>query len=145
MTKRELDLKSAYKIIDIVNEYFGVKCNVKSRKIPVIIPRQISQYFIKKNLKLPYQVIATMFNLKDHATIMSSCKKIDWDSVNSPEISLQVQEISYILRSNRSLQNYRSSTKKRKQIREITDLLDNNSMFELKDINRYLLAKYTKI
>ena len=145
MTKKELDLKSAYKIIDIIDEYFGVKCNVKSRKLAVIIPRQICQYFIKRNLKLPYQVIATIFNLKDHATIMSSCRKIDWDSFNNPDISIQVQEISYILRMNKSLQNYRSSTKKLKQIREITDLLDSNSMFELKDINNYLLAKYTKI
>jgi hypothetical protein len=145
MNKIQLDKAIANSIIEIVNKYFDIQQETKCRKIGVMLPRQISQYFIRKKLKLSYKAIANMFNLKQHGTIMSNVDKIEGFSVNDREVSLYVKEIELLLRDNPEILLYRNSLDIVEQLTDINKILDVKSAFELIKIKEYLLGSLTKV
>ena len=130
MNKKELDQANANKIISIVSEYFNAESKTKCRKLGVMLPRQIAQYFIRKNLNLPYQKIADLYNMKSHATILSN---------------FNVNDITIIIRQDKDLQRYRNPLEKIKEMTLINDILDVKTLFELRDIKALLLGQITKI
>tara|TARA_R110000782_G_C14452934_1_gene372381 strand:+ start:60 stop:497 length:438 start_codon:yes stop_codon:yes gene_type:complete len=81
-------LNRAEKIINIVDDYFDVKCKSEGKYTPIVLPRQMAMYYIRENLKLPLQSIGKLFpsttsksGFKDHATVLHNCKLIS-DLVN---------------------------------------------------------------
>ncbi len=66
------------KIIQSVAEYFGIKSEDilgKAQTRECVLPRQLSMYLCRKNLKLPFLKIGDLFS-KDHSTVMSSVKAV---------------------------------------------------------------------
>lgn len=53
----------------IVEGYFEVPLNAKTRKLKVIRPRQIAMYLCRKYTKLSFAQIGNIFN-KHHSTVM---------------------------------------------------------------------------
>ena len=145
MNKKELDQANANKIISIVSEYFNAESKTKCRKLGVMLPRQIAQYFIRKNLNLPYQKIADLYNMKSHATILSNFKKIEFNALHDSEVSFYVNDITIIIRQDKDLQRYRNPLEKIKEMTLINDILDIKTLFELRDIKALLLGQITKI
>ena len=141
MNKRELNISNANNIIEVVNNYFNIQEETKSRKLGVMLPRQISQYFIRRKLDLPYQLIANMFNLKQHGTVMSNIEKIDGFSINDREVSCYIKELELILRDNAEIMLYKKSLDVVEQLTDINKILDVKSAFELIKIKAYLLEE----
>lgn len=66
------------KIISIISEHFGIIPNDilgKSQTRECTLPRQISIFYLRELLKMPFLKIAKIFD-RDHSTIMSSVKAI---------------------------------------------------------------------
>ena len=145
MNKIQLDTANANNIIEVVNNYFNIEQETKCRKLGVMIPRQISQYFIRKKLNLTYQAIANIFKLKQHGTIISNIEKIDYFSVKDIEISFYVKELELILRDNAEIMLYKKSLDVVEQLTDINKILDVKSAFELIKIKEYLLAETNNI
>ena len=145
MNKIQLDTANANNIIEVVNNYFNIEQETKCRKLGVMIPRQISQYFIRKKLNLTYQAIANIFKLKQHGTIISNIEKIDYFSVKDIEISFYVKELELILRDNAEIMLYKKSLDVVEQLTDINKILDFKSAFELIKIKEYLLAETNNI
>ena len=143
MNKIQLDKENANNIIQVVNQYFNIQTETKSRRIGLMLPRQISQYFIRRKLDLPYQAIARMFNLKQHGTVMSNIEKIDGFSVNDREVSFYVKEIELLLRDNADIMLYKKSLDVVEQLTDINKILDSKSAFELIKIKENLLGSLT--
>tara|TARA_R110000803_G_C11732671_1_gene289882 strand:+ start:38 stop:475 length:438 start_codon:yes stop_codon:yes gene_type:complete len=145
MNKRELNKANANNIIEIVNNYFNVNQDTKCRKINVMIPKQISQYFMRKKLKLSYQVIASMFNLKQHGTVMSNIEKMEGFSTHDREISFYIKELELLLRDNAEIMLYNNSIDTVEHLTDINKILDIKSVFQLRKIKEYLLAETNNI
>ncbi len=66
-------------ILDIVSTEYQVSLDElksKSRKKNLVTPRHIAMYLIKENTDLTLQSIASIFNKKDHSTIINACDKV---------------------------------------------------------------------
>lgn len=66
-------------IIDQIAQYFDISAEEilgKSQSRECVLPRQISMYFCREFLKLPYMKIGHIFS-RDHSTVMSSVKQIE--------------------------------------------------------------------
>lgn len=76
------DLESSLtpeKILEFVADIFGIKVEdilSKSQSREIVLPRQIAMYLLRKELKMPFIKIGTIFS-RDHSTVMSSIKQID--------------------------------------------------------------------
>ena len=145
MTKLQIDTINADKIISIVSDYFDAESKSKSRTLGVMLPRQIAQYFIRKNLNLPYQKIANIYKMKSHATILSNFRKIEFNALHDAEVSYYVNDLMTIIRQDKDLQRYRNPIQKIQEITLINDILETKSLFELRDVKALLLGKVTKI
>ena len=145
MNKIQLNTANANNIIAEVNNYFNIQAETKSRRIGVMMPRQIAQYFIRRKLDLPYQAIARMFGLKQHGTVMSNIEKIDGFSVNDREVSFYIKELELILRDNAEIMLYKKSLDVVEQLTDINKILDVKSAFELIKIKEYLLVETNNI
>ena len=144
MIRKQIDIDRAKRVIAIVNNYFDAKKNIKGRKIGVVVPRQIAHYFVKKKLKLPYQLIGDIYNM-DHATIFHSCRKIEESYIYNSEISYYLGDINKLLREDKELQEFINPIEKLDEINEINEIIEVLDVFKLRKIKEHLLAKYTKI
>jgi chromosomal replication initiator protein len=66
------------KLLQVVSENFGIKIDDmtgKSQSRESVLPRQIAMYLMRKELKMPYMHIGTIFS-RDHSTVMSSIKNV---------------------------------------------------------------------
>lgn len=66
------------KILNAVAEAFGIKVDdivSSSQSRESTLPRQISMYLLRRELKLPYMKIGDIFD-RDHSTVMTSVKQI---------------------------------------------------------------------
>ncbi len=66
------------KILSTVSHYFEIKISDilgRSQSREMVLPRQISMYFCRELLKMPYMRIGRLF-AKDHSTVMSAIKQI---------------------------------------------------------------------
>ena len=79
LIKKEQKAKiTVERIIDLIAIYFGVKIEDilgKSQSRECVLPRQMSMFFCREYLKLPYMKIGRIFS-RDHSTVMSSVKQI---------------------------------------------------------------------
>lgn len=65
-------------IVQRIAQYFGVETQDilgKSQSRECVLPRQISMFFCREELKLPYMKIGQIFS-RDHSTVMSSIKQV---------------------------------------------------------------------
>ena len=139
MNKIEKDTENAIKIIKIVNNYFNIHNETKSRNIAFMLPRQISQYFVRRKLGLSYKLMASIFEIKQHGTVMSNIKKIDDFSNNDIEISLYVKELELILRKDVEIMMYERTLSNVEILTSINKILDVKSVYDLKKIKEILL------
>lgn len=66
------------KLLQVVSENFGIRVDDmmgKSQSRESVVPRQIAMYLMRKELKMPFMHIGTIF-ARDHSTVMSSIKNI---------------------------------------------------------------------
>lgn len=66
------------KLLQIVSENFGIKIEDmtgKAQNRENVVPRQIAMYLMRKELKLPFMHIGSIF-YRDHSTVMSSIKNV---------------------------------------------------------------------
>lgn len=76
------------KIVSTVAEYFGIKVEDifgKAQSRDCVLPRQLSMYFCRTKLKLPYKKIGELFS-KDHSTVMSSVKLVEKNVENDDNV-----------------------------------------------------------
>ena len=144
MIRKQIDIDRANRVIAIVNNYFDAKIEVKGRKLGVVIPRQIGQYFVRKKLKLPFQLIGDIYG-KDHATIFHSCRKIEESYIYNSEISYYLGDINKLLREDKDLQEFINPIEKLDEINEISEIIEVLDVFQLRKIKEHLISKYTKI
>ena len=69
-------------IIQEVEHYFnlpegGLNMNTKKRDREIVFPRQVGHYFSKLLTNDSLAVIGVAIGNKDHATVLSSCKKVN--------------------------------------------------------------------
>ena len=94
----------------------------KTRRAPVVEPRQIAIYLVKELVGLSYSSIARIFNF-DHTTVLYAFNKISKDILSDKELLKKVNSIKEILVKNDILQPIEFPTKK---------LLENSSEKEEK-------------
>lgn len=66
------------KLLQIVSENFGIKIEDmtgKSQSRESVVPRQIAMFLLRRELKLPFMRIGSIFS-RDHSTVMSSIKNV---------------------------------------------------------------------
>jgi chromosomal replication initiator protein len=76
--KNERVSLSPQKVLSLVADSFGIKTEdilSKSQSREIVLPRQLSMYLLRKELKMPYIKIGNVFS-RDHSTVMSSIKQI---------------------------------------------------------------------
>ncbi|CAM4044034.1 chromosomal replication initiator protein DnaA [Catellicoccus marimammalium] len=88
-------------IQELVADYYHISLEEllgKGRAKKYSQPRQIAMYLIRKELQLPFDKIAVIFNRKDHTTIMYSIEKIEknmkQDEALAEDISTLEQQLS---------------------------------------------------
>lgn len=67
-------------VISIVSEYFGVDKSFvmgESRKKEYMIPRQVAMYLLKKKMNFTFERVWNIFNWRNHASVVYSCKKLE--------------------------------------------------------------------
>lgn len=91
---------SPEKVIQIVAEFFGITTQdilSKNQKRECVLPRQISMYFCRTKLKIPYTKLGEVFS-RDHSTVMSSVRSIENHlASNDKEVSVAHRGITKIL------------------------------------------------
>ena len=145
MNKIEKDTINANKIIEIVSDYFDVDAKSTSRKLKFILPRQISQYFIRRKLELSYQLIAYIFKVRQHGTISNNVTKVENFSFTDPEVSFYVKELELILREDVEIMLYQRTLDNVEVLTSINKILDSKSVYDLNKIKKILLDYNTKI
>jgi len=138
MNKRKIDLVNAMRISEIINKYFNVQQETSSRKMGVMIPRQISQFFMRRKLNLTYKAIANIYNLKQHGTVMSNIDKIDFFSKNDKEIAIYVTDITHLISKDEDICQAVENSEKIAVINKINSLIEVESLSELYKIKEYL-------
>ena len=69
----------------------------KSRLQDVALARQVSMWFMKKELNLSYPAIGKVLGGKDHTTILHGCQKIETCRVNNIKLQQQIELIKQVL------------------------------------------------
>lgn len=84
------------RILHSVAEFYGIHVNdilSKSHAREYTLPRQISMYFCRSHLNMPYMKIGDFFS-RDHSTVMTSVKQIQQHlNQNNKEISSNIGSI----------------------------------------------------
>lgn len=99
MTTMEVQKKRLPKsseILELVAHYFRLKTGQlkgPQRAKPIVFPRQIAMYLIKKELNLPLMKIGELFGGRDHTTVMHSIDKIDKEVLISEPTRLDVEAL----------------------------------------------------
>ncbi len=64
-----------------------------SRSSKYVLPRHIAMYVLKNHYKLKYSKIGSIFNGKDHTTIMNGCKKIEAEIKTNKELQMAIDSV----------------------------------------------------
>lgn len=87
---------SVEEIQRIVGEHFNVKpLDLKSstRAKPIVVPRQIAMYLIKKFLDKSLVDIGKAFGGKDHTTVMNALERVQYLQANDQDIFKDIEEL----------------------------------------------------
>ena len=85
------------KVIDIIANYYSITYSDitgNKRTANFVMPRQIAMYILKNNFGLAYKKIGGLFGGKDHATVISSCNKIETELKTNNELKLAIDAIN---------------------------------------------------
>lgn len=83
-------------IMKLVADHFGVKItDLKSstRAKPIVVPRQICMYLIKKFLDKSYTDIGKAFGGKDHTTVMNAISRVKTLQSNDQDMFKHIEEL----------------------------------------------------
>jgi len=83
-------------ILQTVAEYFNLRPSQlkgPKRARPIVVPRQIAMYLIRKELNTPYLEIGHLFGGRDHTTVMHAEGKIEKIIPSSEEIRSNVSAL----------------------------------------------------
>lgn len=103
LTKRVLtttenqQIISVEDIIKLVSDHFNLTlADIKSatRARPIVVPRQIAMYLIKKHLDKSFVEIGRYFGNRDHTTVMSAIQKVTYLHTYDLEIRNHIEEIT---------------------------------------------------
>lgn len=84
------------KIQSIVADYFQVSLPDligKKRHAKFTLPRHIAMYLIKLKYNIPYKTIGSLFNDRDHSTVLSACEKVERDMRMDSNLKFAVDSI----------------------------------------------------
>ena len=87
---------SAEEILRIVSEYFKVRISdlkSSSRAKPIVVPRQIAMYLIKKFLDKSLVEIGKSFGGRDHTTVISSLDKVENLQLKDAQFKNDIDEL----------------------------------------------------
>jgi len=79
-TPQKTTIKSYEDIITKVWEHFGIEVDwIKwaNRRKEFMIPRQVSMYLLKTKMNYTYERIGNIFDWRNHAAVLYSCKKLE--------------------------------------------------------------------
>lgn len=86
------------RILDAVAVAFGIRKEdiiSKSQTRDSVLPRKIAMYLLRRELKLPYMKIGSLFE-RDHSTVMSSIKQVKKDlDNNNPDITYYFSQFKF--------------------------------------------------
>ena len=88
---------SVEEIQRIVSDHFDVKiADLKSstRAKPIVVPRQIAMYLIKKFLDKSLVDIGKAFGGKDHTTVMNALERVQYLQANDQDIFKDIEELA---------------------------------------------------
>ena len=83
-------------IQSIVSAYYNITVSDligTRRSIKFTLPRHIAMYIIKEKYDLPYKKIGSIFNNRDHSTVLSACEKISNELKTNAELKMAVDNI----------------------------------------------------
>lgn len=87
---------SVEEIQRIVSEHFKVKITdlkSSSRAKPIVIPRQISMYLIKKHLDKSLVDIGKYFGGKDHTTVINALERVQYLQDSDKDIAKEIEDL----------------------------------------------------
>ncbi len=99
MNKRQKHI-TPKQIVDKVAKYFSLKQEDlvgPKRDRDIVVPRQISMYLLRSELKMSYPRIAGELGRKDHTTAIHSIQKIEKELVVDLILKQNIQEIKQLL------------------------------------------------
>jgi len=70
------------KIQSIVSDYYHIALEDligSKRHSKYTLPRHIAMYVIKLKYNIPYKTLGSLFNDRDHSTVLAACEKIEAD------------------------------------------------------------------
>ncbi len=73
-------IKSYEDILDAVSSHFGIEKEGilwENRKKEFMIPRQVGMFLLKTKMNYTYERIGNIFNGRNHASVLYSCKKLE--------------------------------------------------------------------
>lgn len=83
-------------ILRIVSEYFKIRISdlkSSSRAKPIVVPRQIAMYLIKKFLDKSLVEIGKSFGGRDHTTVINSLEKVESQQSKDPQYKNDIDEL----------------------------------------------------
>jgi len=87
---------SVEEVMRIVSEYFKVRISdlkSSSRAKPIVVPRQIAMYLIKRFLDKSLVEIGKTFGGRDHTTVISSLEKVESLQSTDPQYKNDIDEL----------------------------------------------------
>ena len=139
MKKKEIEFKKAELIIDLVNDYFNTECRNRDRYKITIISRQIAMYLIRKNTKLSFMLIGSLFK-RGHDTVLYSVNRIKDTMPFDREIRFYVDDLK---NDAKLIGKYEDIDLKKHHYKlAINEKLDNLDLSQLKLVSKYLSHKY---
>lgn len=81
----------------MVADHFKVRINdlkSSSRAKPIVVPRQITMYLIKRHLDKPLVDIGRAFGGKDHTTVMNALERVEYLLGKNVEIKNDIEELT---------------------------------------------------
>lgn len=89
------------KIIDTVCEYYEVsrpKLLGTSRPKKIVVPRQVAMFLCRRELGESFPTLATVFNKKDHTSIMYACSKVEKSMEQDPTFKQAISQLHDLLK-----------------------------------------------
>ena len=80
----------------VVSEHYKIRIldlKSSSRAKPIVVPRQIAMYLIKKFLDKSLVEIGKTFGGRDHTTVISSIDKVENLQLTNPEFKNDIDEL----------------------------------------------------
>ena len=104
-TSDSLNENNYDKIQSVVADYFQITLEDligKKRHAKYTLPRHIAMYLIKSKYNIPYKTIGSLFNDRDHSTVLSACDKIEREIKFDKSLKFAIDTINKKLNSNLS-------------------------------------------